>query len=180
VSGTNADFALRVWFDRTLDLLTLSRLISGAMAAADAPPTTWGAMGSGDATAGGQPELERYVATLEEDLRCVFSFDAGERVHVLVDREKDAWLARFSTFSKDDASGWMHDALAIISNLRESPGLVRVELRRSNVFPCYPPLAKSSYAVTVTDAEVADAYEDPAVFWRAWEKIEPYGVSEHA
>jgi hypothetical protein len=27
----------------------------------------------------------------------------------------------------------------------------------------------------VTDGEVVDAYEDPAVFWRAWEKIEPYG-----
>jgi hypothetical protein len=105
----------------------------------------------------------------------VFSFNAGERVHVLANREKDAWLARFSSFRKDDAHGWMQDALAIIANLREAPSLQRLELRRSNVFPCHPPLAEANYAVTVADAEVIDAYEDPAVFWRAWSKIEPYG-----
>jgi hypothetical protein len=173
MSGT-VRFDLKVWFDRALDLLTLSRAISTAMASAGVAPRTWGSMGSGDAAPGGQPELERYVATLEEDMRCVFSFEAGARMHVLADREKDAWLAHFSSFGSNDASGAMQDALAIIANLREAPGLLHLKLRQS-VFPCSPPLAQANYAVTVTDAEVVDAYEDPAVFWRAWEKIEPYG-----
>lgn len=38
-----------------------------------------------------------------------------------------------------------------------------------------PPLARRYHLVTVTDEEVADAYDDPASYWSAWERVEPIG-----
>ena len=38
-----------------------------------------------------------------------------------------------------------------------------------------PPLARSFHVVTITEQQVAEKYDDPDVFWRVWEVVEPIG-----
>jgi hypothetical protein len=38
-----------------------------------------------------------------------------------------------------------------------------------------PPFARTYHLITVTEAEVVEAYDDPALYWKAWDKIEKIG-----
>jgi len=42
-------------------------------------------------------------------------------------------------------------------------------------FPPQPPLARYNHVVTVSDAEVADAYDEPDAFWQCWDRVERVG-----
>src|SRR5512140_2073534 len=59
------------------------------------------------------------------------------------------------------------------------PGLQHQALARHEQawaqFPPMPPLARCNHIVTVTEFQVADAYDDPDAFWRCWDRIERVG-----
>jgi hypothetical protein len=46
---------------------------------------------------------------------------------------------------------------------------------RGMAFVPSPPLARSFHLVTTTDSQVAERYDDPAVFWQVWTTIERLG-----
>lgn len=59
------------------------------------------------------------------------------------------------------------------------PAFVHAELQRlpggATAFMPSPPIAGMNHVVTTTEAEVADAYDDPAIFWKAWTNVEKHG-----
>jgi hypothetical protein len=73
---------------------------------------------------------------------------------------------------------WMAHLLAILRDAHAFPGLLDAAVARDSStltnFVPEPPIARARHAVLVTDAEVAAAYDDPAVFWKMW-KVEPVG-----
>jgi hypothetical protein len=74
---------------------------------------------------------------------------------------------------------WMTALVQIARAALEIPELQHVMIARdvggAMKFVPQPPLARANHLVTVTEQQVAERYDDPAVFWRVWETVEAIG-----
>ena len=97
--------------------------------------------------------------------------------------DSDVWLLRLSrpTFELDRASreGVLKDHLAFVRALLASDGACRLWSDWSGSgASCLPvvPIARDRSQIVVTSEEaVANTYDEPNVFWSAWDEVEPFG-----
>jgi hypothetical protein len=75
---------------------------------------------------------------------------------------------------------WLGRLIEILRVAPTFPGLMSASVERNQSsmtsFVPEPPIARANHAVLTTDAEVAEAYDDPAVFWKQWDQIEQVGA----
>lgn len=74
---------------------------------------------------------------------------------------------------------WVEAMAKLAVAAAQIPGLQHQALARHErawaQFPPLPPLARCNHIVTVTESQVADAYDDPDAFWRCWDRVERVG-----
>lgn len=137
--------------------------------------TTWRAYGSGERERpGGIPALRKYIAKRESEME-IFSLVTSKRVLAEADRQNDgSWRLTYYNFDADAA--WIARGISGLRSVSSEPELIDACVHRGAYgtpdFPLTTPIAAQNYAVLVTDAQVADAYDDPLVFWKAWDSVE--------
>jgi hypothetical protein len=96
------------------------------------------------------------------------------------DKEGQIWSVLIRRGHEHVDNEWLSRLLDLLREAPIFPGLLSaaVERQQSSMtsFVPEPPIARANHAVLTTDAEVAEAYEDPAVFWRQWDQIEQAGA----
>jgi hypothetical protein len=74
---------------------------------------------------------------------------------------------------------WIHTMVQVARRALELPAFHHAAVKRTpggfTRFVPEPPIAQTNHFVITTEAAVADAYDDPAPFWRAWETIDKRG-----
>lgn len=102
-----------------------------------------------------------------------------EGTHTSFFEDDGAWAVHmerrhYQGFSKP----WIRRMVEIAREATKLPGYRSAEVRRQAsshaAFVPEPPIARANHAVVTTEAEVAAAYDDPALFWKMW-KVEPLG-----
>lgn len=140
-------------------------------------PRTWSATDSGDEPRdGGFVQLRACVT---KHASAVDSFGLTENYKVMnthAYHRDGVWSTTVSAFEADEA--WLRTAVGALRDAASSPGLLGAEIARLGqpVFEPHPPIATASYAVLTTDAQAAAAYDDPTVFWSAWDEVETVGA----
>ncbi|HWO26636.1 MAG TPA: hypothetical protein VNO30_48235 [Kofleriaceae bacterium] len=74
---------------------------------------------------------------------------------------------------------WVHTMVKVARRALELPAFAHAAVKRiargfTNFVPL-PPIAQANHFVITTEAEVADAYDDPEAFWCAWQTIDMIG-----
>lgn len=101
-----------------------------------------------------------------------FSFTRGEGGRPFWDVE-----GRYPPETKPTAE-WVRRMAELGTVVPTVPGFHYAVLRReqsSTQFVPEPPLARANHLVTTNEREVADDYDDPDYFWKAWDRIEQVG-----
>jgi hypothetical protein len=92
----------------------------------------------------------------------------------------EAWNILISRGHERVDEVWLDRLMSLWLRSPTFPGLrsAAVERQQSSMtfFVPEPPIARANHAVLTTDADVAAAYDAPAVFWRQWDQIEPVGA----
>ncbi len=120
----------------------------------------------------------RYLLTFEMDGSRKLDFDG---LGIVNPRYRSAAWHIDSIFKErvPVTPALLRDELALCRASMDIEGLVSAcvspEYPHQNRFPLHPPIAGSNFAVVTTDAAVADAYTEPDVFWRAWDRVEHHG-----
>jgi hypothetical protein len=74
---------------------------------------------------------------------------------------------------------WIHTMVQVGRRALELPAFDHAAVKRTaGGFTCFmpePPIAQTNHFVVTTEAEVADAYDDPEAFWCAWQTIDKLG-----
>lgn len=130
------------------------------------------------------------VAALVEALRKArkredsATFVTDKELECFIARDESAYNARIrypaESHSRPEFPRWVEIMYAVARRAIAFPAFEHVVVARwpgpLTDFTPSPPLARTNHLVTVTDAEVDAAYEDPDVFWAAWDKIEKIGA----
>src|SRR5262249_47408139 len=100
-------------------------------------------------------------------------------LRVVMDEQDDGiWDVVIGRGYEGIDAAWLAKLVAILREAPSFPGLISAAVERKATsmtsFVPEPPIARANHAVLTTDAEVAAAYSDPAVFWKMW-KVEPAG-----
>ena len=139
------------------------------MKAADAPGT--------------QEELEREIQRLGPKKAFAFLMVTKDKMRLGFSRGvggRPTWSIQGNYLSDTVPTvEWVEAMAKLAVAAAQIPGLQHQALARHErawaQFPPMPPLARYNHIVTVTESEVADAYEDPVSFWRCWDRIEHVG-----
>lgn len=139
--------------------------------------STWAASNSGDSERpGGLRELRKYISKHEAQIT-IFSLSKPGRSFGSASIRRGVWQVTFLN-DKADAKG-VEQAVRTLRLFASDPDLIDGYVYRgaygTRSFPLVPPIAGDSYAVLVTDEQVAEAYDDPTVFWKAWDHVETLG-----
>ena len=115
-----------------------------------------------------QNEPETHSVQFDADGTHTSFFDRDEVLTVCIDRRHG------DRFSKR----WLRRMVELAREATKLPGYRSVAVSRHqstmSSFVPEPPIAAANHVVVTTDAEVAAAYDDPALFWKMW-KVEPLG-----
>jgi hypothetical protein len=134
----------------------------------------------GDVVRGSQAELERKIAELGPEEAFFFSFWTEDDASFSFSRGQGGqpvWRieGRYPSETIPTVE-WMESMAKICVAASGASGFKYAVLARHETswaeFPPMPPLARYNHVVTVTEQEVADAYEDPASFWKCWDRVE--------
>ena len=137
----------------------------------------------GEDVPGSQDELEKGIVRLGPAKARYFAMVTQDKTHFSFARGvggRPTWDIRGEYPSETlPKVQWMEAMAKLCVAAARIPGLQYEVLARSESswaeFPPQPPLARYNHVVTVTDAEVADAYDDPDSFWQCWDRVERVG-----
>jgi hypothetical protein len=133
--------------------------------------------------AGTQEILEREIQRLGPDKAFHFMMITKDKTELSFSRGvggRPTWSiqARYPSETVPKVE-WMEAMAKLAIAAAQIPGLQHQALARHEQawaqFPPMPPLARCNHIVTVTESEVADAYDDPGAFWQCWDQIEQVG-----
>jgi len=132
---------------------------------------------------GSQDDLEQRIARLGVEEAHYFAMLTKDQTELIFCRGlggRPTWHIEGRYPSETVPTVEWVEAMAKLSVVAaQIPGLQRQALARHErawaEFPPLPPLARWNHIVTVTEREVADAYDDPVSFWRCWDRIEQVG-----
>ena len=119
----------------------------------------------------GPAEAHYFVMVTKDQTRLIFSRGAGGR---------PVWDVEARPASKTKPQiKWMEAMAKLAIASARIPGLQHQVLARHESsraeFPPQPPFARINHLVTVTEVQVADAYEDPTSFFHCWDRVERIG-----
>jgi hypothetical protein len=163
-------------------MLSLASAIASAMSAVKVRPIAWTTRGLDTEKPGGLEQLSHHVEVNRLDDDGYFAFRGPDNLIVTAWRAEQfaRWLVE--AYRDDDRkpdANWLRWMVEFARLIIEAPGFRQVQVHRNPLasveFPLSPPFAAANHAVTVTEAEVNEAYEDPRVFWQAWDQVEPHG-----
>lgn len=166
----------RFWLAPSLSALEALDVFEQLVQRMAITPRTWSATNIGqEPRAGGFAELRSYVTKHKTKVRSFGVVQDPKVIRAHCWKQFGPWEADVSAFTADEA--WVEKAIDALRDAVEYHGLESAEVTRpaQPVFAPHPPIAKACYAVLTTDAQVTDSYDDPTVFWEAWDKIEPIG-----
>lgn len=171
---TTLDFTIRVRLENAVPeaaLEMLHRLADAFKLRLE----TWNATGSGDGfQAGGLAALRAYVVSHSTSLEFFSATGDPGDARVSASERNGIWSIDYAAY--EGTAEWLDSAVlelrAAAGEVRLLDGAVSRGPANSLEFAPSPPIAKGNYAVLTTDAQVAAAYDDPAVFWASWDKIE--------
>jgi hypothetical protein len=175
-------FFLDAEHDLTTPMLGLARPYALAMKQAGIAPVAFSVAGmTADEEPGGFEALERRVAAGKVLDQGFLLFRAADQTQLrfMRRRESDPW--EIEGTRPDNRGSKLADLsvlLAIAHRVVDAPGLQKLAVRRDPPpvpYPLAPPLARSTHLVAVRAADVEAAYEDPAPFWKAWDRVERRG-----
>lgn len=136
----------------------------------------------GESLRGSERDLERRLAELAAEDPHYFMMATEDRTEFSFSRGEGGRASwKIENYPSDDVptEEWMEAMAKLIIASAQLTGFNFAVLARHETswaeFPPMPPLARYNHVVTVTEAEVADAYEDPASFWKCWDRIERVG-----
>ena len=114
----------------------------------------------------------------EPETEVVHFSDAGGTDISIVERD-GVWSVRVERHRSQEVSKpWLRRMVELAREATKLPGYRSVAVSRHqstmSSFVPEPPIAAANHAVVTTEAEVAAAYDDPALFWKMW-KVEPLG-----
>jgi hypothetical protein len=116
--------------------------------------------------AGKKPHYARFVTS--EDLE--FAIHRGEAMYEV--------SLRYPSEAKPRAA-WVQTMVKVGRRTLELPAFELAAVKRTpggfTRFVPEPPVSRTNHFVIATEAEVADAYDDPALFWRTWQTIDRHG-----
>ncbi|MEZ4401268.1 MAG: hypothetical protein R3B06_14675 [Kofleriaceae bacterium] len=100
--------------------------------------------------------------------------------HRRTDPKRQHWfITSYDEIFRPVTAAFLHQQVALCRAALAVPGLEHATVSRGRTgeihFPLRPPLAGANFAVVTTVDAVDAAYTDPAVFWRAWDTVEPHG-----
>ncbi|MEZ4401269.1 MAG: hypothetical protein R3B06_14680 [Kofleriaceae bacterium] len=177
-----------------LDLDTLAAGYERALLAIAAVPVTWKLADSSDGSrhggSGGYRALHAYMAGHQDVFDHLLNYDCTDHRYLTIDgigmvyRKSESDLQHWFIDSCDATfrpvtAAFLHQQVALCRAALAVPGLEHATVSRGQAhqihFPLRPPLAGANFAVVTTVDAVDAAYTDPAVFWRAWDTVEPHG-----
>ena len=137
----------------------------------------------GEDVPGSGDELEKGIARLGPAKARYFAIVTKDKTHLSFARGvggRPTWSIRGEYPSETlPKAGWMEAMAKLSVAAARISGFQYEVLARSESswaeFPPQPPLARYNHIVTLTEAEVADAYHDPASFFRCWDRVENIG-----
>ena len=116
--------------------------------------------------AGKTPHYARFVTS--EDLE--FAIHRGDEMYEV--------SLQYPPETKPRAD-WIHTMVQVARRALELPAFGHAAVKRTaGGFTCFvpePPIAQANHFVITTEAEVAEAYDDPEAFWCAWQTIDMIG-----
>jgi hypothetical protein len=128
------------------------------------------------------------LATLESELRRfgpdphAFRLCTSDGTVLVGARDDDehSWAIRMRAQEDNEETWrkWLAQGLDIVRAAVRLPAFSRALLPRDSgatAFLPMPPIAHENYIATARDQRVAECYDDPAVFWRAWKSVERIG-----
>lgn len=171
----NIDLAIR--FPRRLPALAILDRFQNVAQRVGVDGTMWRASDSGDdERPGGFAALRKYIASRESEID-IFVTNKPKHVLAKAYQGKGDWLLEFVKLKGD--ADWVRTGIETLRSISDDKELINGYVHREPLattdFPVTAPIAGQSYAVLVTDAQVNDAYDDPAVFWKAWDNVETLG-----
>ena len=137
----------------------------------------------GKDVSGSQDDLEQKIARLGAEEAHYFAMLTKDKTELTFSRGlggRPTWHieGRYPSETVPKVQ-WVEAMAKLAITAARIPGLQHQALARHEQawaqFPPLPPLARCNHIVTVTDSEVADAYDDPVSFWRCWDRIEQVG-----
>jgi hypothetical protein len=137
----------------------------------------------GEDVPGTQDDLEQRIAKLGPEEAHYFAMVTTDKTHLSFSRGvggRPTWSIRGNYPSENlPKVRWMEAMAKLSIAAAHIRGFQYAVLTRSELswaeFPPQPPLARYNHIVTVTESEVAEAYDDPDSFWRCWERVEQVG-----
>jgi hypothetical protein len=138
---------------------------------------------SGEVIPGSQDDLEQGIARLGSEEPGYFAMMTMDKTHLTFARGIggcSTWtiLGDYPSETVPKAQ-WMEAMAKLAVVAAQISGLQRQALARHESswaeFPPQAPLARYNHVVTVTEAEVTDAYDDPGSFWQCWNRVERIG-----
>jgi hypothetical protein len=132
---------------------------------------------------GTQPVLEREIRRLGPEKAFAFEMITKDRTVLTFSRGvggRPTWSILGNYPSETvPMMEWVEAMAKLAVAAAQIPGFQHQALARHErawaQFPPQPPLARCNHIVTVTESQVADAYDDPDAFWRCWDRIERVG-----
>ncbi|HWO24162.1 MAG TPA: hypothetical protein VNO30_35710, partial [Kofleriaceae bacterium] len=116
--------------------------------------------------AGKKPHFARFVTS--NDLE--FAIYRGEDTYEV--------SLRYPSETEPRAA-WIQTMVQVARRTLELPAFESAAVKRTaggfTKFVPEPPIARAHHFVITTEAEVAEAYDDPALFWRVWQTIDRHG-----
>lgn len=136
----------------------------------------------GDSLRGSERDLERRLMELTAENPHYFMMETEDHTRFSFSRGeggRKGWRIENYPSEEVPTEAWMNAMTKLIIASAGMPGFDFAVLARHETswagFPPMPPLARYNHVVTVTEAEVADAYEDPGSFWKCWDRVERVG-----
>jgi hypothetical protein len=131
---------------------------------------------------GTQRDLEAAIARLGVEEAHIFKLVFKDETSLVCSRSdrRGAWEVE-AQYPMDNPpkADWMNKIAKVGTAAVRIPDFDFAVLRRKQgswvEFVPEPPLARAHHLVTVTEKEVADAYEDPDYFWTVWDSVERVG-----
>lgn len=132
---------------------------------------------------GAQTVLEREIEQLGEKKARAFVMITADRTRFTISRGvggKPTWSIQGNRPPGDIPTvDWMATIARSCVAAARIPGFQFAVLARHETswaaFPPMPPLARYNHVASATEQEVADAYDDPASFWKCWDRVERVG-----
>lgn len=175
VMTTTMDLTIRLRLARTQPVIAVLDVFERLVETFAIKPTNWSATSSGDEQRlGGLADLRTYIQENEPMIE-FFSAVRNSRVaSASGDKAKDAWNLDITVFHGDET--WLRTAIDATREAASYPALIDAMVSRGSAnsleFAPSPPIAQGNYVVLTTEAQVAEAYDDPAVFWASWDNVE--------